>query len=154
MKLLISWLLSCRRCVQIIHKLICYQKKCRIRLHYTWRELWSGGSSSGSPLVLLSVVRWVLLWFSSGQVGPGLSSSVWVGSQTWRASLSDPWSPRALTGATLHVLHSSFTVTGSAVVRLLLWKSRRWRCAQRLVLCLSAGITANYEALSHEGRGV
>ncbi|XP_030207880.1 armadillo-like helical domain-containing protein 3 [Gadus morhua] len=29
------------RCVQIIHKLICYQKKCRIRLHYTWRELWS-----------------------------------------------------------------------------------------------------------------
>uniref|UniRef100_A0A669D0M6 Armadillo like helical domain containing 3 n=1 Tax=Oreochromis niloticus TaxID=8128 RepID=A0A669D0M6_ORENI len=31
----------CRRCVQIIHKLLCYQKKCRIRLHYTWRELWS-----------------------------------------------------------------------------------------------------------------
>uniref|UniRef100_A0A4W6CFF7 Armadillo like helical domain containing 3 n=1 Tax=Lates calcarifer TaxID=8187 RepID=A0A4W6CFF7_LATCA len=29
------------RCVQIIHKLLCYQKKCRIRLHYTWRELWS-----------------------------------------------------------------------------------------------------------------
>ncbi|XP_076879433.1 armadillo-like helical domain-containing protein 3 [Brachyhypopomus gauderio] len=29
------------RCVQIIHKLICYQKKCRIRVHYTWRELWS-----------------------------------------------------------------------------------------------------------------
>uniref|UniRef100_A0AAR2LL48 Armadillo-like helical domain-containing protein n=1 Tax=Pygocentrus nattereri TaxID=42514 RepID=A0AAR2LL48_PYGNA len=29
------------RCVQIIHKLICYQKKCRVRLHYTWRELWS-----------------------------------------------------------------------------------------------------------------
>lgn len=28
-------------CVQIIHKLICYQKKCRIRLHYTWRELWT-----------------------------------------------------------------------------------------------------------------
>ncbi|XP_037094920.1 armadillo-like helical domain-containing protein 3 [Syngnathus acus] len=29
------------RCVQIIHKLLCYQKKCRIRVHYTWRELWS-----------------------------------------------------------------------------------------------------------------
>ncbi|KTG44050.1 hypothetical protein cypCar_00003077 [Cyprinus carpio] len=29
------------RCVQIIHKLICYQKKCRVRIHYTWRELWS-----------------------------------------------------------------------------------------------------------------
>ncbi len=31
-----------RRCVQIIHKLICYQKKCRIRVHYTWRDFWSG----------------------------------------------------------------------------------------------------------------
>uniref|UniRef100_A0A3P8U416 Armadillo like helical domain containing 3 n=1 Tax=Amphiprion percula TaxID=161767 RepID=A0A3P8U416_AMPPE len=27
--------------VKIIHKLLCYQKICRIRLHYTWRELWS-----------------------------------------------------------------------------------------------------------------
>uniref|UniRef100_A0A8C9YFB9 Armadillo like helical domain containing 3 n=1 Tax=Sander lucioperca TaxID=283035 RepID=A0A8C9YFB9_SANLU len=34
------------RCVQIIHKLLCYQKKCRIRLHYTWRELWSGKDPS------------------------------------------------------------------------------------------------------------
>ncbi|KAF3844016.1 hypothetical protein F7725_016064 [Dissostichus mawsoni] len=33
--------ITAMRCVQIIHKLLCYQKKCRIRLHYTWRELWS-----------------------------------------------------------------------------------------------------------------
>uniref|UniRef100_A0A672KZ17 UPF0668 protein C10orf76 homolog n=1 Tax=Sinocyclocheilus grahami TaxID=75366 RepID=A0A672KZ17_SINGR len=25
----------------IIHKLICYQKKCRVRVHYTWRDFWS-----------------------------------------------------------------------------------------------------------------
>uniref|UniRef100_A0A3Q1C3Q6 Armadillo-like helical domain-containing protein n=1 Tax=Amphiprion ocellaris TaxID=80972 RepID=A0A3Q1C3Q6_AMPOC len=29
------------RSVKIIHKLLCYQKICRIRLHNTWRELWS-----------------------------------------------------------------------------------------------------------------
>uniref|UniRef100_UPI00358F9CC2 armadillo-like helical domain-containing protein 3 isoform X2 n=1 Tax=Myxine glutinosa TaxID=7769 RepID=UPI00358F9CC2 len=29
------------RCVAIVQKLICYQKKCRVRLHYTWQELWA-----------------------------------------------------------------------------------------------------------------
>ncbi|XP_032806237.1 armadillo-like helical domain-containing protein 3 [Petromyzon marinus] len=29
------------RCVSISHKLICYQKKCRVRLHYTWQEFWA-----------------------------------------------------------------------------------------------------------------
>uniref|UniRef100_W5KR15 Armadillo like helical domain containing 3 n=1 Tax=Astyanax mexicanus TaxID=7994 RepID=W5KR15_ASTMX len=42
------------RCVQIIHKLICYQKKCRIRLQYTWRELWSG-----IVLILISVHKFI-----------------------------------------------------------------------------------------------
>ncbi|PWA16926.1 hypothetical protein CCH79_00012716 [Gambusia affinis] len=41
------------RCVQIIHKLLCYQKKCRIRLHYTWRELWSASPSLYAALINL-----------------------------------------------------------------------------------------------------
>ena len=45
-----------RRCVQVIHKLICYQKKCRIRLHYTWRELWSG-KASWRPVIVTAPGR-------------------------------------------------------------------------------------------------
>uniref|UniRef100_H2ZR09 Armadillo-like helical domain-containing protein n=1 Tax=Ciona savignyi TaxID=51511 RepID=H2ZR09_CIOSA len=29
------------RCIGIIHRLMCYQKKCQIRLQYRWKELWS-----------------------------------------------------------------------------------------------------------------
>ncbi|KAM8879972.1 armadillo-like helical domain-containing protein 3 [Spinachia spinachia] len=48
-----EWCVLCRPCVRMIHKLLCYQKKCRIRLHYTWRELWSGKET----LSLISVLR-------------------------------------------------------------------------------------------------
>jgi len=29
------------RCIGIIHRLMCYQKRCHIRLNYQWKELWS-----------------------------------------------------------------------------------------------------------------
>nr|XP_002131899.1 armadillo-like helical domain-containing protein 3 [Ciona intestinalis] len=29
------------RCIGIIHRLMCYEKKCQIRLQYHWKELWS-----------------------------------------------------------------------------------------------------------------
>uniref|UniRef100_A0AAQ5Z455 Armadillo-like helical domain-containing protein n=1 Tax=Amphiprion ocellaris TaxID=80972 RepID=A0AAQ5Z455_AMPOC len=53
------------RCVQIIHKLLCYQKKCRIRLHYTWRELWSG-KVHPNVCLLLQVVNLFNMFITYG----------------------------------------------------------------------------------------
>ncbi|XP_050295406.1 armadillo-like helical domain-containing protein 3 isoform X2 [Anthonomus grandis grandis] len=38
-------------CLGIIQRILCYQKKCRIRVNYVWKELWTG---------LISLLRFIL----------------------------------------------------------------------------------------------